>query len=88
MAYLRMCGVHFRAAAVCEQWPPEVALALKEANNNNNNNKITRMVLSTERIIEMLDKCGFGVVNSGISVIRTFYLSEPLDFWSWPKGFG
>ena len=39
-----------------------------------------QVILSIERIIEMLDKYDLGVVNGGIS-------SEPLDLWSWPKGF-
>ena len=29
----------------------------------------------------LLNKCGFDVVNSGISVIQTFAYPDPLDFW-------
>ena len=38
--------------------------------------KRKQVVLSID---EMFDKYGFGMVNSGISVIRTFCLSEPLE---------
>ena len=52
-----MCGVHCHVATIHKQWPPELVLALKEAK------KHKRVVLSIERIIKMLDKCGFGVAN-------------------------
>ena len=82
MVHLCMRSVHCHTAAIREQWSPKLVLALKEAKNRK------RVVLSIERIIKVLDKCGFGMVNSGISVIQTFCLSKPLDFWNWPKGFG
>ena len=31
MVYFRMCDVHCHVAAVCEQWPLELVLPLKEA---------------------------------------------------------
>ena len=80
MVYLHMRGVHYHAAVVHEQWPPERVLALKEAKNASGS--------VNREIIKMLDKCRFDMVNDEISVVRTFCLSEPQDFWSWPKGFG
>ena len=64
VVYLRMRGIHCHVAAI---WPPELVLAFKMQGSGSVNQ-------------EMLDKCCFGVVNGRISVIRTFCLSEPLDF--------
>ena len=75
MVYLCMCGVHYCAAVVSEQWPPELVLTLKEAKT-----------ASSVRNIKMLNKYGFGVVNSGISVIRTFLLIQTLRFLELAKG--
>ena len=41
--------------------------------------KRKQVVLSIERIIKMLNKCGFGMVIDGISVIQTFCSSKPFE---------
>ena len=68
--------------AVHEQWPPEIHCSSSAQGTK----KRKRVALSIERIIEMLDKCGFGMVDGGISVIQTMCLSKPLDFLELAKG--
>ena len=78
-----MHGVHCHVAAVCKEWPPELVLALKEAKKKKKKKKKKKekkkkkkREWSIERIIEMLDVCGFGMANNGISVILTLRLIE------------
>ena len=54
-------------------------MATEASSSAKRNKKCKQVVLSIDRIIEKLGKCGFGVVIGGISVIRTFCLSEPFE---------
>ena len=69
--------VHARCTLLCSCCSQTMATGASSSAQGSKKHK--RAVLSIKRIIEMLDKCGFGVVNGGMSVIQTFCLSEPLD---------
>ena len=61
---LFVCGVHCRAAAVHEQWPPELILALKEAKS------ASKWFCQSRE----LSKCSISVVLAWLTV--EFQLSE------------
>ena len=54
-------------------------MATEASSSAKRSKKRKQVVLSIDRTIEKLGKCGFGVVIGRISVIQTFCLSEPLE---------